>query len=603
MPSPAKSTEKMVRMYEKAIKRHNDSEAMIRLSSILCFHDNVPRDVSRGVQLLERAIKQRNNRHAMQCLAYYFTENGDEKQRRRVIPLLERAMRIEEDHWTLSFLSDVLFEGKCGESDAITAVQLHERALRFENTPKSMERLARKLLISPTLSAQKNRGLRLYKKAIRLSNDGKMMNELGFLYYEGTPNLPKCDKRAFKWFERGAKRGNEAAAWNMADMLTDRDVQLEKDPSRALKILQEVHQREPNVDYLIRQGDIHCEFQEVLDYSQAKKLYEEAILKFDSTEARKHLLNLLLGHRGLKVDFPGVVEFTLRDYKRTKNAYSLHHACSVLWNGAEDVQADPERALKLMEDHGHDLYGLQALMLRYDNGKYKRNIKLAQRLAQKVSDVDGQLIRAIILSEKNREEDIQAAEEMFRQVIADGSSKDDVSWTAISLRNCAIDLPFHGDRVCLTRTTKSFELIYDLGVLNLANLLLERSRKGRETGKEVVELLEGLLKSDVKIMAALNLVYVLWAGIGGVQRERARAMQLLEELVADTNDLSARAMLANALAEQDEARSEEIERSLDLWKEVKKEIACEQEVHFRMKRYVSDRTWKVWDEIEEMNKK
>ncbi|KAI0557370.1 hypothetical protein FGB62_312g013 [Gracilaria domingensis] len=581
MPSPSATTKEQIRKYERAIKRHNDIDAMVSLSEILCFDRHVPNDVPRGKQLLERAIKQADDPIAMGELAYCISVTGNAKERRRVIPLIEQALRISEDSWSLLLLSDVLLDGHCGEKDPIRAAQLQQRALRLEPDAQVMARVARKMLTTPSLKDEKNRALQLYDDAIGLTDDASIMNELGTLYYEGTPNLRRCDKRAIELFERAVDLEHGPAALNLAKMLTDRSVALANDPVRALQVLKDAHRRQPKAKYLVKMGDIYKHSWGVRDLSRAIKMYEQAVVRFSDRKAR------------------ATAEVSTWVRRPAKDAYSLRHACSIVWSGGGRLEANPQRAVELAKARGEDWYGLWALMLRYDNGRYKRDIKLAYNLAQNFSNkvllTDGRLIQAIILSEMSREEqDMQKAEHQFRQVMADKSSKHIVSWTAIALRQCAFDLPFHGGRECISEETRTFKVVYDLAVLNLASLLLERNNNERDTGKEVIDLLEGLLTSGVKVIACLNLVHVLWHGVGGVQRERKRAMELLEDIVAGTRNLSALSMLANALAERKEANDEEIKRSMDLWKKVENRAWGWEELD-SCNRFISDKTWTVWN--------
>ncbi|KAI0565268.1 hypothetical protein FGB62_20g14 [Gracilaria domingensis] len=129
--------------------------------------------------------------------------------------------------------------------------------------------------------------------------------------------------------------------------------------------------------------------------------------------------------------------------------------------------------------------------------------------------------------------------------------------------------------------------------LNLASLLLEI--EGRE--QEAVPVLEEVMDSELRLIGMLNLSYILMNEIRGVERDCAGGLQLLEDAVKETNEVSARAMLANALTEHTDSSEEEVGRARRLWESVQEEIEDEQELH-NLRRLISSRCEKIWGAVD-----
>jgi TPR repeat protein len=66
---------------------------------------------------------------------------------------------------------------------------------------------------------------------------------LGFLYFEGSPDVPKDLKEAAKWFQKAAENGNASAQLSLSMMYVD-GLGVQKNPAEAVRWLQAAAQQE-----------------------------------------------------------------------------------------------------------------------------------------------------------------------------------------------------------------------------------------------------------------------------------------------------------------------------------------------------------------------
>eukprot|EP00178_Gracilaria_changii_P004869 TRINITY_DN178_c0_g3_i1.p1 TRINITY_DN178_c0_g3~~TRINITY_DN178_c0_g3_i1.p1 ORF type:complete len:570 (+),score=154.86 TRINITY_DN178_c0_g3_i1:326-2035(+) len=527
-PDP-ESAQSRARECESAIKRRNDPQAMVNLAEILFSNKQNKRDVLRAQQLLQRAIKQHNDPTAMNNLALHYLHHGTHAQRQQVIPLLERSLSIEEDSIVLRNLSDAVKDARCGTPNARIALQLCERALRFGDDPKCMEALAYNLLTLRGIHSQSERAVRLYKHAIQLSRDAEAMNRLGVCYVDGTLHLNSCSKRAAKWFERAIRAGDlPEAKCNLAYLLAGNELPpSRRDPFRAVQLLEDACKQARSDVCMRTLAKIYRDVDEVHDMQRCIELLQTCLNEFESSAARVSLLDILLGFKKRRADAAGALRMCEADYERTRDVACLRVMSCILWSGARGVRADARRALRLMKQYEERLPEEMGAM-RYHMRTDEQFEQLIERVSQ-VSFYSGKLVGAVLLSEMNDSGRRRDGEQVFRQMLDEEDAKIMFAWLPLSLRVGRVKLPFDGEVARMTDGMKVATHCYEAVLLNLASVLLESDDKG----EEVVSVLESAMETELRVIAMVNLGYVLWTAVGGVARDRERARELLEMAAAE----------------------------------------------------------------------
>ncbi|CAN8064256.1 unnamed protein product [Agarophyton chilense] len=595
-PSSNDTPEAQMRFYEKAIKRHNDPLAMVNLADLLFSAKQKELHIPRAVQLLQRAIKQHKDPTAMNNLALHYLRDGDNQQRRLVIPLLERSLRIEEDSIVLRNLSDAVKDSRCGKPDPEIAIQLCERALRFGDDPKCIEVLAYNLLTLKGIKTQRRRAVKLFEKAIHLSNDASVMNCLGVCYVDGTYHLPASSTRAAKWFEKAIKAGNlPDAKCNLAYLLAGNNLPPSKrDPVRAVRLLEEAIQQVQSEVCLRTLAKIYRDVEQVSNLPRAIHLMETSLREHGTSFSRNFLLDIFLGFKSAPADYARALRFCRDDYDRTDHIASFRVLVCIMWSGAVDVKANPPFAVELMKARSCEQLPEEASALRYESETEDDVLKLVEQLSGSFFFGTKLLIWAILLSELESESSLRHAEVLFRTFMNDEEAKVMFAWLPLSLRVCRFTLPFHGDRKCMTYAMKRATHCYEASLLNLSSFLLEKGCDSSDEKPETVKLLEEAMDTGLRVPAMLNLGYMLLTGVGGVPMNRGRAIDLFEICIEETDNACARALLANALVDGEKCAEEVIRKSLGLWQSVEEEYKDDEEEVSRMRWMISDRAKDVW---------
>lgn len=578
----------LARYYERAIKTENDHTAMIELAIMMLNRGTgIKRDPERAVQLLERAIKQANSSRAMHNLGLYLDDTGNRSQRRRGIELLERAACMSEDQQYLYGLATALTNGRCGiKRQPERAERLLRRALRLGEHVKCMWLLASILVHEPSVPADTAYAIRLCKKVIEITNDADKMNSLGLLFAEPTSRIPVNKRRAMKWFERAVKTSEHMSAkFNLAVMLTSCEDKVDPDPVRAVRLLKEVVVSTADKDVILQLASVLRKWEAVEDQVFAAALYDYAVRKFDCIEAMIRLgVKLLCFFPPSLTTIRRAMALLERHYELEKSPRCLAIQIVLLCHGAPGVPIDTTRARELL-----DLYravnpdsGLMARLLRCGvRDVIERNRPLAFELLQ--SQEGGlsasKLLHSTLIGEEgcNEEEkslvNYEAAAELLESALNDEDNS--YVWAPFYLRSSAIGLPVQGDPDRLTMCSKRHGRVDDLVRLNLGSLLLEQRGLREDESEKGEELLRSILSRGGGGMAAMNLGYVLWHGLGGVQKDRLQGAEMFQLGFERCRDGLSGALLAGAIAEGWDHVDPNIENAAVLWRHV--EASCRME--------------------------
>ncbi|PXF40535.1 hypothetical protein BWQ96_09750 [Gracilariopsis chorda] len=594
------SAVQLAKRYERAIKRFNDVDAMIQLGHMLLSgrHSSgavgYKIDHCRGVQLLERAVKQADNPRAKALLALHFRDFGNKKQRRRVVSLLEDAFRQMGDPVSLHVLAKVLYDGDCGEKDRVRSVQLFERSLKLAPKPACMADFALVLLITPELHGEKARGLRLFKRAIKLSNESDIMHRLARLYHEGTVNLEPSFENAVKWYQRSIDVGEHCdSKYYLARLLLETPVGEYRDPTRAALLLEDALTQSYTERSLICLANVYTVHRQVANIPRAAYLLERAVCDFGSTAATVHLLNFCaFGFQGFPLDHQRAILICERHLSCTNpHRTVMMIMASILWSGSVSVRVDRERAIQVARQIENDHGIMFALMLRYDAPSRPADRKLA---ASYFTNFRHCYVNALLTSEQEdpRFDSVQA-EQMFRLARGNLLGTDYLGWIPLYIRKSTLGLPYHGDERCFTKNVMRFCSVANITSLNLASLLLDRTSKSPEQCAEAITILECLMETELRDIAAVNLCYVLWYGVGGIAQDQPRALKMLVRFIGETRDVSARVLLASTLAERANESNWNLESSSWTLSAIRAEISDEEELQ-KLARLLSPKAWEVF---------
>ncbi|KAI0558557.1 hypothetical protein FGB62_203g033 [Gracilaria domingensis] len=590
MASTAEKTLAKASALEKAVRRYNDIDAMIELAQLLLLDRNFVSQRFRGFQLLKRAVKQAEDPYAMHCLARYML-NSD-KDCPAGISLLERSLKLKERPDVLRDLGRCYLHGNGTAKNLLVATQMFERALRLDKDPYLKAHLAYSLLHTPDLKSEKKRAIALYREAVVESLDAKLMNGLGLLYHSGTCNLDPCPKKASKWYRRAIETSKfPSSMYNLAVLLLGNDPS-DDDVKHAIRLLEDALENERAERTMLELADTYLEHG--INVQRAIHLYETASFLFDSEGTKAVLLKMLLeGDEHLHSDHAHAHKFCWDIYEKTKNFVFLTTLAELLWSGTDHSVRDPKKAILHMCSGRWIRHGCLSLMVRHDLSAYPGGRESAKRFLKKLNGrIDRSNVRsieAIMLSESEVDNDKLLALESFRSQAIQEYSEHSFVWAAVYLRLSSCGLPFDGHIDCITNPMKRFTCWKNVVMLNLASLLLEL--EGME--EEAVTILEEMRSSELRLMATLNLSYILMNDIRGVGKEYQRGMQLLEDAVKETNDASARTMLANALGERMDADNGNAEMAWKLWRSVEEEEDDEEELR-KLRRLISASNEEKW---------
>ncbi|KAI0558556.1 hypothetical protein FGB62_203g032 [Gracilaria domingensis] len=534
-----------------------------------------------GVQLLERAIKQHESADAMFYLADHLYKSGVRAHFHRVVPLLEHSLRSSECPDTIKLLAKVTFDGIACRKDGVLAAQLYERALRLTSDIEIDQCLAEVILKTPQLVAQKERAMELYNNAIRRSKDPHLMNSLGLLYHHGTCNVSRSFPDAVKWYQTSIKKGDLIEAkCNLAEILAYPHPKYDADVVQAVRILEDACEQQRNERALVLLAQIYDNCEQVRNRLRAVRLYKRAFRLYGAPAAYARLIKLLLlGDEFYGPDYRRAVSFCLEDAVQG-NSFGMAIACGMFWSGIREYKWCLPTVIDVMKDHVKrhnqtDKYGAYASLLRFKKRDLKLIVKRARSKLAAGAESAKALAYAIILGETGRESDLREAEERLRELLVRDGVRNDLVWVPLYIRKSKIPLPFRGDCRIMTDGMKRIGTVWEATTLNLASLLLERASIIKRNGEEALALLESLLCSKQKLVAVLNLGYVLWHGISGVGQNREKAIELYQQEVNESNDAAARSVLANALAQVEQIGDEEVHNT---WMAITDEIKDKKEL-------------------------
>ncbi|KAI0565273.1 hypothetical protein FGB62_20g13 [Gracilaria domingensis] len=258
MASSEEDTLQKARELEKAVQRDNDIIAMVQLARLLLYDDNFVSQRDRGVQMLERAIKQGQSPGAMFSLACYLKRFKNDH--RRAFLLFERSLKLCEHPDVIRELGNCYLYGEGVLQDCNVAVQLFERAFRLKRDPSFMVTLANSLLHAPDYRRQKCRAISLYRDAIRLSSDGRLMNGLGILYDNGTCNLSPSREQALKWYSRAIETSKlPASMYNKAVLILNHNPSTD-DVQEAIRLLEDALDLGNEENTIVKLADTYLEY-------------------------------------------------------------------------------------------------------------------------------------------------------------------------------------------------------------------------------------------------------------------------------------------------------------------------------------------------------
>ncbi|KAI0559521.1 hypothetical protein FGB62_145g06 [Gracilaria domingensis] len=601
MPSDRQRALEKAQALDEKVRRHNDIAAMTKLAKMLLYSRHFTSERERGVQLLIRAVEQARDYHAMVELGYYLLDHGRKLDHSLGVSFLERSLKLREDAGVVCKLGQCYSFGRGVPKDVNVAVQLFERSLRRKPHPQTMCLLADALLNAPHLFAQRKRAIELRKEAIPLSLDpARKMTDLARLYHFGAPNLEVCPSRASKWYLRAIRKYDlPFAKFLLAALLwqTDRSDQNVK---RALQLLEDAMEQEQakELTTILNLAEIYKV--SGVDPQRALHLYENASIRFNSREAVDALYCIYADGLGdVPVDYGRLYAFLVEDVLKNNDEDSFFLLAQMMWTGAGSFRMDPERAIQRFYPDRHHLSRGSPLflMLRfYDQITCPDGEKRAQYWMNKFNEnldrSSMSWIDSIILSESACERDRALCLESFQNQVAEEFSRVLTCWLPLFLRRSPYNLPFDGHLHCITKATRRLARWNHVASLNLASLQLEI--EGMQ--QEAVSVLEDVMNSSLRLIAMLNTAFILMNDIRGVTQNWARGMQLLEDAVNETNDVSARVMLANALSQRPTADGGDLERGWKLWQGVEQEEEEGEEL-CKLRRLVSASSKEKWDAL------
>eukprot|EP00178_Gracilaria_changii_P002579 TRINITY_DN137_c0_g1_i1.p1 TRINITY_DN137_c0_g1~~TRINITY_DN137_c0_g1_i1.p1 ORF type:complete len:608 (+),score=131.68 TRINITY_DN137_c0_g1_i1:231-2054(+) len=578
MPPRRRLLLEQLAQYERAIKRFNNVDAMVDLAYLLLYEPEVPNDVPRAFQLLERAIKQARHPQAMNVLAVYLHNNGSRQQRRRVTPLLEQSVQLQLNHKVLQNLANTLYRGECGLRDVPRAVQLLQRAIALSDDPQCMADLATIILKEKNVVGDKKYALNLYKRAIQLSNDASLMNNLGVIYMDGTAHVSSCDCCAAKWFERAIQTADlPTTKYNYASLLVNSN-RIRRDPERAISLLEQAVKDRACEDFIVGLADIYESCEQVLDFQRAVHLYQRAYSEYDSITALNRLIYILaFGRDGVVVDLTTAYQLCKSYYRRTKRHTFLMIQACILWSGTRGVPRNPSRAAKICTRYRDVGCSALALMMRCGAPDVARNLQKCHTLSAHLSHAKRILLNGLLLSECAYDEHkYEQAQQQFLALLDmdDEQLRNDFVWMPLCVRIGNITLPYAGSGEHVANSVKRFEQVHNVSVLNRASIFLEQKK-----GDEAVRMYESLMETDVRDMAMVNLGYVLREGIGGVEKDRERAKQLFESCVKEYKDLFANALFVDMLVDGNVLSEDANSAGIKVWESMVEHYPDEAELH------------------------
>ncbi|CAN8064258.1 unnamed protein product [Agarophyton chilense] len=568
---------------ERAIRENNDQEALLKLAALLLIDDLNTKDVPRALQLLERAIVQHENPSAMYHLAIHFRAHGNTSQKRRVVPLLERAVHSSSDPQLFFTLASVVYDGDTGGKDVHRAVQLLERAVKLGKRAPHMVRLAEILLCDSAVRGDMKRALRLYKRAISISNNGWQMYRLGFLFAHGTFSLQKCTKCAIKWYERAIQVENLVQAKvDLARALTDSNSRQYQDPVRAVKLLEEALLQEYSTESVMELGKVYSSFQKILS-GPPSRLPLRA-LKF-------MLAFYLLGDPKVQPDHNSAFLLCKLQYEVTNDSYTLYVMVCLLWSGSQGVSQNRKLAYSLCKnDEQRDVHAAHSSLLRYGaEHVVAPNQLLAKELSGRfgVTTCNGLLQHAIILSESDSEKDRDRAEDLFIEIWLNGSRF--YGWVPLTLRRSSLNFPFDGKEACCMSYMRRMTMCSELAAFNLATLFLEQDERTKDGLKILTCMGKHAREESERVMAMLCEAYVLWEGIGTIDQDRRQVFAILHRAIDENKDVCANAMLVNAVMEIEDAEDADRELALAIWQGLKGDCEDDSDFH-KLRRLLSHGT-------------
>lgn len=583
MPSTELSWEDEARAYEEAIKNGNDEYALVDLAVLLLTDkdDEPAPDRSRGIQLLERAIKQFASQGALVELSYQYRFSDSRSDRHRAIPLLEQAVQQEPNMVSLVGLAKALADPELPMYDLERAVQIFKRCSRNGRASLVMADLAELQLRQPSLQVDRRSALRLFKDAIKVSNSPSLMTKLGHLYSTGTALLPRSYDDMIKWYQRAIDDGKYSPAkYYLACALTSTEWDQPRNPFRAAQLFEEALDQNPCEGYALALADLYVDYLELQKTERGILLYEATAKKYNSRKARCALIYILAhGLFDIPIDCKRVLTI-LKPYRSSSARCRLitETVASVLWSGAIGIKPRRKFAVDIARTTRWPNDYTLSLMLRYGAPGLPVNRHAAKKRYRQVKNKAAyDIAHSLFISEPSDPEyDPGRAIRIIPSIVTlDSEYVTAFGWLPLYLRMSKIRFPYHGHEQCFTYSVKRFAGLHDILILNMASLLLEEPSSS-ETSNTIICMFEDLMGTELHDVATLNLSYVLWKGVGVVSQDKARAIGLLEGLVEERNDISARVLLTSILAE--ETNENNIQRCLSLWRTVEEETDEDEEL-------------------------
>lgn len=145
-------------------------------------------------------------------------------------------------------------------------------------------------------------------------------------------------------------------------------------------------------------------------------------------------------------------------------------------------------------------------------------------------------------------------------------------WLPLHLRQTPVALPVCGNANRISQAVMVELDLRQVAALNLSSLLLERHAILPDAADvpAALSLLESAIASFDDHLARLNLAYVLWYGVAGVQPDPHRALHRVEAAVVRSPHHLARALLSCMLAERHhpDHHPDDLPRAVELSKHV-----------------------------------
>ncbi|PXF46077.1 hypothetical protein BWQ96_04177 [Gracilariopsis chorda] len=601
-PRPrAADAQQRERRYERAIKQHADAQAMLALADLLqTGAPGVKQDPPRAHQLFQRAAKQRRSAQTLFKLAEANMDNPVSSalapSRTALLHLLQESLHLEESAEALHASALLLYREPYKsrlEYDPDRAVQLLERAITHFDSPvaESLPSLAYLLASDKVSNPDPVRAVALYKRYIKLTQDPRAMNNLGILYHYGEPPIKPNLRRARMWYERALKRAQfPYAQARLASILANSSHA--DDIFRATRLLEQAISEVEYEPAVLLLASLYESKSNVLNHARAARLYRHAIRQFDSTDAMEALSNSLLsGRPGLHPNPCEALRLLSDVYNRTHDKSLRPLLAEVLWSGTATHAPDRTRALQLCRKalkNDVNANTSMASMLRYGHPPSLQPCPTeALRLLELIPCDRTQhvyvwknMVLAILLSETDSPYPclLRRVYEMFHEGVQSTDDSDYwLLWLPLHLRRSSLQLPVSG---CPHRITHAVMVEDDLrvvSILNLSSLLLESHNilPDNKDAETALSLLECGVKKFNNHLIRINLAYVLWYGIGAVEKQPLRAIQLVEGVMIRSPHQLARTFLSCMLAER---HADDLPRAVELWKQVTRSVRDVEEV-------------------------